>query len=55
MLILFFCETTIYLRILFCLATKRELSGEINMEICIIGKTKNINSEKTVSQFSLKP
>ena len=32
-----------------------DTSGEINMEICIIGKSRKLNSYKTVSQFSTEP
>ena len=39
----------------FNLAKNCELYGEIDMEIYIIEKSKKIISEKTVSQFSLKP
>ena len=39
----------------FCLAKNSEISGEINVEMYIIEKSKKINSDKTVSPFSLKP
>ena len=55
MLLLFFCETPIYLEFFLFGQKNRELSGEINMEMCNISKSKKINSEKTISQFSLKP
>ena len=37
----------------FILPKNCELSGEIKMEICIIGKTRKIDSYKTVSQFTI--
>ena len=45
-----FCGTLIYLMI-----KSREISGEINMEICIIEKEIKSIAKKTASQFSLKP
>ena len=45
----FFFVTPIYLEILFYLAKNRELSGELNVEMCTIGKSKKIQSKKTVS------
>ena len=51
MLILFFYETTIYLRMFFIYPQNREISGEINMGIYIIGKSKKINSKKSKSIF----
>ena len=44
-----FCKVPIYLRILFYLAKKRELSEEINVKMCIIEKSNKIHSKKTVS------
>ena len=49
-----FVETPFYLRILIYLAKNYELSEKINMKIQIIEKSKKINSEKTVSHFSIR-
>ena len=38
MYVTIFCNIPIYLKILFYLATNFELSGEINVEVCIIEK-----------------
>ena len=47
-----FCETHIQLRMLFYLAKNCELSGEINVEMCIIEKSKKIHSKNCKSVFS---
>ena len=55
MLILLFCKPLFIQGYCFIQPQKRELSVEINMEMCIIEKSKKINSEEPVSRFSLKP
>ena len=45
----FVCKISIYLTILFYLAINRDLSGEINVKMCIIEKSKKIHSKKTLS------
>ena len=54
-MLIFFVRPPIYLRILFYLATNRELSGEINLEMYIIEKSKKIHSEKTLTCVSMEP
>ena len=48
----YFCVTPIYLGILFYLVTKPQLSGEMNMEICIIKKGKRTIAKNCESIFS---
>ena len=44
--IFFLCKTPIYLRILFFLPQNSELSGEINVKMCIIEKSKKTTAKK---------
>ena len=51
----FKCRTPISLKILFRAPQYRELSREINVEMCTIEKIKRNHSERTLSWFSLEP
>ena len=52
---IFFVKPLFILGYYFIYPQNREFPGEINVEMCIIEKTKKIHSEKAVSWFSLKP
>ena len=49
LLLVLFCKTPINLNILFYLAKNCDISGEINVKMCTIEKSKKIHNEKIMS------